>query len=160
MATISRHPIHPMLVPFPIGLWVFSLISDVVFLMGWGPPVWNDVAFYTMAGGTVAAPLAAPFGLADFLTMRDPRTRQLGTMHLALNVLIVGMFAVDLWLRTQTVTSAGLPVVISLVAVSLLVVSGWLGGEMVFVHGAGVLPPEERHEMEIRTEVRRRAKGA
>jgi len=70
------------------------------------------------------------------------------------------MFAADLWLRTQTGTSAGLPVVISLVAVSLLVVSGWLGGEMVYVHGAGVVSPEERHEMEIRTEVRRREKSA
>ena len=159
-ATIAKHPVHPMLVPFPIGLWVFSLIADVVFLAGWGPPVWNDVAFYSMAGGTIAALLAAPFGLLDFLSIRDPRTRQLGATHLALNLVILAMFAADLWLRTQTGTSAGLPVGISLVAVSLLVVSGWLGGEMVFVRGAGVLPPEARHEMEIRTEVRRREKSA
>jgi uncharacterized membrane protein len=159
-ATIAKHPIHPMLVPFPIGLWVFSLVADVVFLAGWGPPVWNDVAFYTMVAGTIAALLAAPFGLLDFLSIRDPRTRQLGATHLALNLVILAMFAADIWLRTQTGTSAGLPVVISLVAVSLLVVSGWLGGEMVFVHGAGVMPPEERREMEIRTEVRRREKSA
>jgi len=159
-ATIAKHPVHPMLVPFPIGLWVFSLIADVIFLAGWGPQVWNDVAFYSMAAGTIAALLASPFGLLDFLSIRDPRTRQLGATHLALNLVILAMFAADLWLRTQTGTSAGLPVVISLVAVSLLVVSGWLGGEMVFVQGAGVLPPEERHEMEIRTEVRKHAKGA
>jgi uncharacterized membrane protein len=149
-----------MLVPFPIGLWVFSLIADVLFLTGWGSPVWNDVAFYTMVGGTVAALLAAPFGLLDYLSIRDPRTRQLGATHLALNLLIVAMYAANLWVRTQTATSAGLPVIISLVAVSLLVVSGWLGGEMVYVRGAGVLPPDQRHEMEIRTEVRRHAKGA
>jgi uncharacterized membrane protein len=160
MVTIRKHPVHPMLVPFPIGLWVFSFVADIVFLMGWGSPVWNDVAFYTMAGGTIAALLAAPFGLFDFLSIRDPRTRQIGATHLALNLVIVAMFAADLWLRTQTGTSAGLPVIISFVAVSLLLVSGWLGGEMVYVHGAGVLPPEVRHEMEIRTEVRRHAKGA
>lgn len=159
-STIARHPVHPMLVPFPIGLWVFSFLADVIFLTSWGPPVWNDVAFYTMAGGTVAALLAAPFGLLDYVSIRDPRTRQLGATHLALNLLIVAMYAANLWLRTQTATSAGLPVVTSLVAVSLLVVSGWLGGEMVYVHGVGVMPPEERRETEIRTEVRRQAKGA
>jgi uncharacterized membrane protein len=161
MVTIGRHhPVHPMLVPFPIGLWVFSFVADVIFLMGWGPPVWNDVAFYTMVGGTLTALLAAPFGLFDFLSIRDPRTRQIGATHLALNLVIVAMFAADIWLRTQTGTSAGLPVIISFVAVSLLVVSGWLGGEMVFTHGAGVLPPEARHEVEIRAEARRHAKGA
>ena len=160
MVSVAKHPIHPMLVTFPIGLWVFSFVADVVFIMGWGPPVWNDVAFYTMAGGTVAALVAAPFGLFDLLSLKDPATRRIGMMHMSLNLAIVAMFAVNLWLRMRQVTGEGLPVTLSAVAVLLLLGSGWLGGEMVYVHGAGVEPPEERRETLIRTEARKQARGA
>ena len=57
-ASIPKHPIHPMLIVFPIGLWVFSLISDVIFLLRENP-LWNDIAFYTMIGGLSGALLAA-----------------------------------------------------------------------------------------------------
>lgn len=160
MASIAKHPVHPMLVPFPIGLWVFSFVADVMFLMGWGGPVWNDVAFYTMAGGIVGALLAAPFGLLDFLKLKDRVTRRIGTMHMALNLVIVAIFAADLWLRMQTGSAAGLPVTLSAVAILMLLASGWLGGEMVYVHGAGVQPPAERRETEIRTETRTQARRA
>lgn len=160
MARLGKHPVHAMLVPFPIGLWVFSFAADVIYLMGWGPPVWNDVAFYTMVGGTVAALLAAPFGLLDLLSVGNPGTRRIGIMHMSLNLVIVAMFAVNLWLRTRQVTGEGLPTTLSAIAVLLLVGSGWLGGEMVYVHGVGVEPPEARRETEIRAEVRERAKRA
>ena len=160
MASIAKHPVHAMLVPFPIGLWVFSFVADVVFLMGWGGPAWNDVAFYTMIGGTVGALLAAPFGLLDFLSLRDPVTRRIGMLHMVLNLLVVATFAADIWLRTQTGTGAGLPVTLSGLAMLMLLASGWLGGEMVYVHGAGVQPPPERRETEIRTEVRTHARRA
>lgn len=66
-ASIAKHPIHPVLVALPIGLWIFSLVSDVIYLTKWGGPVWNDVAFYTMAGGFGSALLAAVPGLIDLL---------------------------------------------------------------------------------------------
>ena len=49
-ANIGGHPIHPMLVPLPIGLWVFSFVADLIFLWR-GNPAWETVAFYTLAGG-------------------------------------------------------------------------------------------------------------
>lgn len=52
-ASIARHPLHPMLVPFPIGLWVFSLVSDLVYAFGSHDPVWKATALYTMIGGIV-----------------------------------------------------------------------------------------------------------
>jgi uncharacterized membrane protein len=160
MVSIARHPVHPMLVPFPIGLWVFSLVADIIFLMGWGRPVWNDVAFYSMVAGTIGALLAAPFGLLDLFSLRAPGTRRIGLMHMGLNLIIVALFAVDIWLRMRSVTGAGAPVTISAIAILLLLGSGWLGGEMVYVHGAGVEPPETRRDTMIRTEVRQQAKGA
>src|ERR1041384_2170706 len=102
-ASIAKHPLHPMLVALPIGLWIFSLVSDVIYVMKWGSIVFNDVAFYTMAGG-----------------------------------IVVALFAVNLWLRRDAVPGAALPVWLSVVGVALLGVSGWLGGELVYVHGVAV----------------------
>ena len=57
-ASIGGHPIHPMLIPFPIALWAFSLIADVIYLWR-GNPVWRDyIAFYTLLGGIIGAALA------------------------------------------------------------------------------------------------------
>ena len=54
-ASIARHPIHPILVAFPIGLWVFSVVADLIYQLGWGRATWSDVAFYSIGGGIVGA---------------------------------------------------------------------------------------------------------
>src|SRR5262249_51924517 len=134
--------------------------ADIIYLTGWGAPVWNDVAFYTMAGGVVGALLAAPFGLLDFLTIRDPQTKRVGAAHMIINLLVVVLFAINLWLRTRAIASAGLPVELSVAGVLLLAISGWLGGEMVYVHGVGVEPPSARRETRIEAEARQHQRSA
>ncbi len=143
-ASIAKHPIHPMLIVFPIGLWVFSFVCDLVWLAG-GAAIWRDVAFYTMAGGILGALMAAIPGVADFLSIRDPQVRLVAWAHLLINLSVVALYAVNLWLRTWTPPLAVLPVVLSAIAVILLAISGWLGGELVYVHGLGVeaARPEE-----------------
>jgi uncharacterized membrane protein len=136
-ASVARHPIHPMLVVFPIGLWVFSLVSDLVYAFG-GAAVWNDVAFYTMAGGIVGALLAAVPGFVDYLALRGPRVRRVAVTHMAMNLVVVALFGLNLWLRTWLGVDSNLPLILSVVGVVLLGISGWLGGEMVYVHGVGV----------------------
>jgi uncharacterized membrane protein len=49
-ASVAKHPVHPMLIVFPVGLWIFSFVSDLVFLFG-GSPVWGTDALYAMGGG-------------------------------------------------------------------------------------------------------------
>jgi uncharacterized membrane protein len=144
-ASILKHPIHPMLVPFPIALWIFSLISDIVYGFGWGGPIWNDMAFYTMAGGIVGGLAAAVPGLIDYYSMTDPGPAKIAKIHMILNVTIVGLFLVNLWLRTTYSPGASLPVFLSVVGVLGLGVSGWLGGELVYIHGVAVesSPPSD-----------------
>jgi len=137
-ASLLKHPIHPMLVPFPIALWIFSLISDAVYGLGWGGTLWNEMAFYTMAGGIVGALAAAVPGLIDYLSMSDQETSKIAKIHMIVNLIVVGIFIADLWLRTMFAPGAGLPVVLSFIGVALLGFSGWLGGELVYVHGVGV----------------------
>src|SRR5437879_3435077 len=99
-ASIAKHPIHPMLVALPIGLWIFSLVSDVIYVMKWGGPIWNDVAFYTMAGGIVGGLLSAVPGFIDFLSMSKGRIRTIALWHMRINLAVVVLYGANLWLRT------------------------------------------------------------
>jgi uncharacterized membrane protein len=135
-----------MIVSLPIGLWIFSLACDLISALGWGGAVWHNMAFYTMAGGVIGALLAAVPGLVDFLSLSDATVKKLGAAHLSLNLCIVGLFVLNLWLRTANEPGA-LPVALSVFAIILLAISGWLGGEMVYVHGVAVEP---QHGMTIR----------
>jgi uncharacterized membrane protein len=137
-ATIAKHPLHPMLIVFPVGLWLFSLVCDIAVLAGATSPGWQTAAFYTMVGGLVGALVAAVPGLIDLLSLHAARVRRIALVHMALNLTVVALYAVNIWLRTQATTDLRLPVLLSVVAVILLAVSGWLGGEMVHVHGVGV----------------------
>jgi uncharacterized membrane protein len=139
-ASIAKHPIHPMLIVFPVGLWVFSLVCDVVFHMGWGGPSWNDAAFYSMAGGIVGALLAAIPGFIDFFSIPSSQQslKKLGWAHMVINLGAVIIFAIDLWWRVGKTTGSSGPMVLSIVGVLSLVASGWLGGSMVYEHGMAV----------------------
>jgi uncharacterized membrane protein len=136
-ASIAKHPLHPMLVVFPIGLWVFSLISDFVFLLG-GDARWNDVAFYTMAGGLIGAVLAAVPGFFDMFSISDKKVGKIAWTHMMLNLIAVVIFAVDFYLRLRNPAGAIFPILLSVAGILFIAVSGWLGGEMVYVHGMGV----------------------
>src|SRR5918912_961845 len=136
-ASIAKHPIHPMLIPLPIGLWIFSFICDLIYVIGWGGTVWENVAFYTMAGGIIGALLAAVPGLIDLFSLTGKRLK-IGLTHMIINLVIVGIFAVSLWLRTRGIPGTMLPFVLSAIGIVLLLISGWLGGELVYVHGVAV----------------------
>lgn len=135
-ASIAGHPIHPMLVALPIGLWVFSLVCDLVFAFGAASENWRLVALYTLAGGIVGALLAAGPGLIDLLSLPWP-VKRTALIHMTINLTVVALYAVNLWLRLEGAQhSTGLW--LSIVAIGLLVISGWLGGKMVYEEGVGV----------------------
>ena len=138
-ASIAKHPLHPMLVALPIGMWFFSLVCDVAALAT-GDMAWSGMAYYAMAGGVISALLAALPGLVDLFTMNPSFVRRLGIWHMGINLLVVALYVVNLlWRRGSDPEAVG-PFVLSLVAVLLLGVSGWLGGELVYVHGVAVEP--------------------
>jgi uncharacterized membrane protein len=136
-ANIAGHPIHPMLVPIPIGLWIFSLVCDLIHASGSANPAWSTVALYTMGGGIVGALLAALPGLVDLVSLpAGPRGTALA--HMGINLTVVALYVINFWLRMGAPDKPGNLVWLSLVSVLLLAVSGWLGGKMVFEHGIGV----------------------
>lgn len=142
-ATVAEHPIHPMLIPFPIALWIFSLASDLIFLFGFGGPVWKDVALYTMIGGIIGGLAAAIPGYIDYRTLTDPVVVRVAQLHMVINVCLVLLFSVNAGLRLLNGPQALLPVFMSMLGVAALGVSGWLGGELVYVQGVAVQPQPE-----------------
>jgi uncharacterized membrane protein len=137
-ARIGGHPIHPMLVPLAIGLWVFSLVCDLIYRFGGGSDVWVALAFYTLAGGIAGALLAAVPGFIDLLSLPPGKVKKIAVAHMAINLGAVVLFAVNFGLRLNALPGAPVPILLSVVGVALIGVSGWLGGELVYVHGVGV----------------------
>ena len=143
-ASYKGHPLHPILIPLPIGLWVFSLVSDLIFKFGFGSSVWNEVAFYTLAGGIVGALIAALPGFVDLIGITNPKTKSIAIWHMLLNLLAVAVFAVDFWLRMSRPAGENIPIVLSVVGVILIMITGYLGGEMVYVRGVAVKEPPDQ----------------
>jgi len=144
-ASAGGHPIHPMLIPFPIALWIFSLIADLVYLWR-GNPVWRDyVAFYALLAGIIGAAAAAVPGIIDWLSIRNSEVKRIADWHARLNVIALIVFLIDFYLRTTSGArwigpSLTIPLVLSVLGIVLITISGWLGGEMVYVHGVAVEP--------------------
>lgn len=139
-ASIAKHPIHPMLVAIPIGLWIFSLICDLIRVLGGTSPNWEIVAWYSMVGGILGALLAAVPGLIDMLSL-PWGLKRIALAHMAINLTVVALYVVNAWMRRRGVMDA--MVWLSALSVGLLAISGWLGGKMVYVHGVAVETPPQ-----------------
>jgi uncharacterized membrane protein len=142
-ASIGGHPIHPMLIPFPIGLLVFSLVADLIYLWR-GNPIWeNYIAFYTLLGGIIGAAAAAIPGLIDWATLTDPAAVKVANWHARVNITGLIIFIASFYLRTTSGAKwipslPMLPFILSLIGVMGLAIAGYLGGELVFRHGVAV----------------------
>jgi len=140
-ASIARHPIHPMLVPIPIGLWIFSFVSDLLFVLGSGAILWFTLSYWTMIGGIIGAVIAAIPGVIDMLSLKGG-IKKVALAHMALNVTAILLYAVNVGMRINGAEVAGLPLAFSIAGVAVLGISGWLGGHMVYVHRVAVDAPE------------------
>jgi uncharacterized membrane protein len=129
-----------MLVPIPIGLWIFAFVCDLAFVLGSGASLWYTLGFYTMIAGVLGAVLAAIPGIIDMLSLSGT-PKKLALTHMALNLAVIVLFALNIGMRINGSELAGLPLALSVIAITLLAASGWLGGHMVYVHRVGVDEP-------------------
>ena len=150
-ASVRNHPVHPMLVVFPIALWIFSLICDAIYHLGPHNMFWKGVAFYSMAGGIVGALLAAIPGFMDYMSLTDRRVKRIATTHMVLNIIVIALFLFNLGFRYNASPSGEVfGLVLSIIAISFMSVSGWLGGALVYEHHVGVSPRRDEREIERR----------
>jgi uncharacterized membrane protein len=138
-AKIMGHPIHPILIPFPLGLLSTSVVFDVVHLLT-GNGKWSEISLWMIAAGVIGGLAAAVFGLIDWLAIPSgTRAKSVGLWHGATNVVVVALFSVSWLLRLDAPGEPGIvPIVLSFVGVGLASLGGWLGGELVDRLGVGV----------------------
>jgi uncharacterized membrane protein len=144
-SSIVDHPIHPMLVPIPIGLAIWTLVADLLYLFTGENTMWYDIAFWSGLAAWVTALAAAIPGLVDYLSMAvKTDARDMATAHLVLNVTAVVLYVVSTAVMWDHGALHGGSLVLSIVlhgiGVGLLGLSGWLGGEMVYRHHLSVIP--------------------
>ncbi len=150
-AALGGHPIHPMLVPIPIGLFVWTLVADIVYLATGKEQMWYDIAFWSGIAAWISALVAALPGFVDFLLMAvRSDARDLAVYHMLMNVTIVALYfvAMMLMLDNNAVDGGALTGVVVLHAIGsgMLLVSGWIGGEMVFRHHLAIVPDNSELE--------------
>lgn len=166
-AKIAGHPIHPMLVPFPIAFLAATLFADVAYWVTAGPG-WATAATWLLGAAIVMAALAAVAGLTDFLGSERIRAMSDAWQHMIGNVVAVVLAIVSFGIRlTYGPEAVILPwgLLLSLAIVLILLFTGWKGGEMVYRHGVGVEPeapmvPPAGAEPGGQTEARRDRRAA
>lgn len=132
------HPIHQMLIVFPLGLLATSLVFDIVHLATTNP-YWAGISYWMIAAGIIGGLVAAVFGLVDYVGIPSAtRAKRIGLIHGLGNVAVIGLFAASLALRHYGGMYDVGPVVLSGIGVLLALVTGWLGGELVDRLGVGV----------------------
>lgn len=134
------HPLHPMLVVFPLGLLIVALLFDIAYLVTENSR-YAMLAYYNIFGGIIGGLLAAVFGFRDWLAIpRNTRARRIGAMHGIGNVVVVALFAMSWLLRYDD--PAHIPsvaaFVLALIGIGIAAFTGWLGGELVDRLGVGV----------------------
>lgn len=141
-AKFLGHPVHPMLIVFPVGLLATAVIMDVLFLIT-GNQVFPVVAFYNIAGGVIGGLVAALFGIRDYVEIpKNTRAKRVGAWHGFGNLAVMVLFSLS-WLFRMTAPDYHPPFIalaLSFLGFGLAAITAWLGGELVNRLGVGVDP--------------------
>lgn len=135
---VAGHPLHPMLVAFPIAYLVGALASDAAFWWT-GDPFWARVSLWVLGSGFLMGAIAAAAGTMDFLIVREIRHHVTSWSHFLAAVMMLSLTGANWWLRVPDAEAGVLPwgIYLSLISVLALTVAGWLGGKLVFEHNVG-----------------------
>jgi len=138
-AKLLGHPIHQMLIVFPLGVLATSVILDIVFLIT-RHGAWADASYHIIPVGVLGGLAAALFGFLDWLSVPSgTRAKTIGGWHGGGNVVVVALFAISWFIRRSgPATPSGGALTLSFIGVLLALVTGWLGGELVTRLGIGI----------------------
>jgi uncharacterized membrane protein len=144
---VAGHPLHPLLVTFPIAFLVGALGTDVGYWMT-GDLFWARASIWLIGAGFISGIVAGLAGTLDFLRIDRVRQRRAGWFHMIGNVAALVLTLVNWILRLNSQAAAIVPtgLVISLVVASLLGITGWYGAELIYRHKVAVIGYSSRHE--------------
>lgn len=136
---VAKHPVHPMLVVFPIAFLGSVLVTDLAHLWR-GGTFWAQASFWLSAAGLIGGVLAGLVGTVDLLLIREVRRHVSAWNHMIAAVMVLALAAASVWLRWPDPAAAVWPwgLLLSAMLALLVAVAGWLGGTLSFRHGVGV----------------------
>lgn len=139
VAAIAGHPLHPMLVTIPIGGMFFTLCADIALWMT-GKPMWFDVSQWLLLITIIGGLIAGLAGAIELFGIDRARNLGIGLLHGVGNVVVLGVVAINYWLRQEWMPEQVIPtgITLTVIAIGLAGITGWLGGELAFRHGVGV----------------------
>jgi len=140
-AHIAGHPIHPMLVPFPIVCFVGTLATDIAYAQT-ANMQWANMSAWLLTAGLIMSVFVAIAGAADFLGDRRIRMLRPAWIHGLGNVLALGLSIVNVFVHSRDAYTSVVPtgLILSAVVVLILIVTGWNGWSMVYRHQVGIQP--------------------
>jgi len=138
-AKLFGHPIHPMLIPFPLGLLPTSVLFDIVYLLT-GNGKWSEISFWMIGVGVVGGLAATVFGAIDLERVPDgTRAKTVGIVHAVSAGGLIVLFTLSWLLRLGAPGGpSAIAIILSMLGVGLAWLTGWLGGELFARLGVGV----------------------
>ena len=136
--TVMRHPVHPMMVVFPLSFMTSTLLADVLYLVT-ERAFWAEASLWLAAGGLLSGLAAGMVGMIDFFTMPAVRRRVIAWSHFLAAVMALALAGANVQLRWDDPAAAVWPVGLMLAGTMAAIVgfAGWLGGTLTFKHGIG-----------------------
>lgn len=160
-ASLAGHPLHHMLVVFPIAFLIGALGTDIAF-RATGDAFWARGSFWLLAAGIVTALVAAVPGFIDFLSIHRVRDIWVSWTHMIANLAVVAVAALNLWLRWDDAAAGpqGWGLWLSVLTTGMLLFSGWLGGELAYRYRIGAIRDESPQVEQFHVEMERDAVSA
>lgn len=140
-ASFKSHPIHPILVSFPIAFLIGTFVSDLIGRISENDSFWN-IGYYLEIAGIAMGLVAAVPGLIDYLFTVPPKSsaKQRGLKHALINVSHLILFFTAFLIRRNDNPNTTLILILEAVGVVLIFIAGFLGGTLVYRNQIGVDP--------------------
>ncbi len=149
-AAVVGHPIHPMLIPYPITFLTAALATDVA-ARATQDPFWSRTSRWMLGAGLVTGLVAGAVGAIDYFTIRRAREKSVGKLHAYGNPLALGLAAANLAIRHKRQAGAmpsAAEIGLSTATAAVLGVTGWAGAELSYRHMVGVAGHGDQHTEE------------
>lgn len=147
-AAIAGHPIHPMMIPYPIAFLTAALATDLA-ARATRDPFWARASNWLLGAGTVAGLAAGAVGAIDYVTIRRAHEKSVGKLHAYGNPAALALAAANLASRRGRQGRDAIPtggeVAITAAVAALLGVTGWAGAELSYRHMVGVVGHDDQH---------------
>ena len=138
-ARLLGHPIHPMLIVFPLGLLTVAAIFDILYISTRNGH-WADLSYWMIASGIIGGLIAAVFGVIDWLGIPEgTRAKYIGLIHGLSNVVVVILFIVSWFMRRPNPAAPSMTaMMLGWIGIVIALFASWLGGELVYRLNVGV----------------------